>query len=100
VRGAVVIPSDKTYSILNPGFVEAIAPTPIFTAGQLGIPSNLRFPNRTDFAPRVGFAWRIFGDNRTVLRGGYGKFIEALLAAGAIDGWLSNRAMWEPLRTL
>ncbi len=87
VRGAVILPSNKTYSILNPGFVEAIAPTPILTAAQAGIPSNLRFPNRTDFAPRVGFAWRVFGDNKTVLRGGYGRYIEALLASGAIDGW-------------
>ncbi len=87
VRGAVIIPSTQTYALVNPGFVEAIAPTPILTASQAGIPSNLRFPNYTDFAPRIGFAWRIFGDNKTVLRGGYGRFIEALLASGAIDGW-------------
>jgi hypothetical protein len=87
VRGAVVIPSTKTYPILNPGFVQSIAPTPVIVASQLGIPSNLRYSNWTDFAPRFGFAWRIFGDNKTVLRGGYGRFIEALLAAGAIDGW-------------
>ncbi len=87
VHGAVILPSQKTYANLNPGFVQAIAPTPIFTASQLGVPSNLRFPNYTDFAPRVGFAWRPFSDNKTVLRGGYGRYIEALLASGAIDGW-------------
>ena len=87
VRGAVIIPSIQTYPIVNPGFVQSIAPTPILTAAQVGIPTNLRYPNRTDFAPRFGFAWRVFGDNKTVLRGGYGRFIEALLAAGAIDGW-------------
>jgi hypothetical protein len=87
VNGAVIIPSEKTYPILNPGFVEAIAPTPVLTARQAGVPSNLRFSNYTDFAPRVGFAWRLFGNNNTVLRGGYGRFIEALLAGGAIDGW-------------
>ena len=87
VNGAVVIPSDKTWPLVNPGFVQSIAPTPILTAKQLGIPDNLRYPNYKDFAPRIGFAWRLFGDNKTVLRGGYGRFIEALLAAGAIDGW-------------
>jgi len=62
-------------------------PTPILTAKQAGVPENLRFVNATDFAPRFGFAWRVFGNNKTVVRGGYGRFIEALLASGAIDGW-------------
>ncbi|MEO8661241.1 MAG: carboxypeptidase regulatory-like domain-containing protein [Bryobacteraceae bacterium] len=87
VHGAVIIPADKTLPILNPGFVQAIAPTPVLTAAQAGVPTNLRFSNWKDFAPRIGFAWRLFGDNKTVLRGGYGRFIEALLASGAIDGW-------------
>lgn len=87
VNGAVIIPSANTYPILNQGFVQSIAPTPVILASQVGVPSNLRFPNYHDYAPRVGFAWRMFGDDKTVLRGGYGKYIEALLASGAIDGW-------------
>ena len=33
-------------------------------------------PTKTQFAPRVGFAWNIGGEGRTAIRGGYGIFYE------------------------
>jgi hypothetical protein len=81
VRGAVVIPNQAAFAILNPGFVTSIAPTPVFTAAQLGLPAGMRYSQEDDFAPRFGLAWRPFGNDRTVIRGGIGKYIETPLGS-------------------
>jgi hypothetical protein len=85
--GAVILPSQAAFANTNPGFVQSVAPTPLLLASQAGVPGNLRFSSKRDFAPRIGFAWRVGGSNKTVLRGGYGRFIESLLSGTAINGW-------------
>ncbi len=40
--------------------------------------SSLYKPDHTNFAPRVGFAWDVFGTGRTVLRGGGGLVYETV----------------------
>ncbi|HTW64631.1 MAG TPA: carboxypeptidase regulatory-like domain-containing protein [Bryobacteraceae bacterium] len=92
VQGAVILPGQGTYSIVDPGFAKSIYPTPIILASQDGVPGALRFSSLRDFAPRAGFAWRVFGDDKTVLRGGYGKFIEALMGSAAISAWAVQAA--------
>ncbi len=87
VRGAVVIPNQQVFNIVNPGFAQSIVPTPILTAAQAGIPESLRYSQKTDFAPRVGFAWRPFHNDKTVIRGGYGRFIETLLGSAILNAW-------------
>ena len=81
VNGAAVISNDKAFGILNPDFATSIGDTPILTAKQAGIPESLRFSDKNDFAPRFGFAWRPTGDGKTVIRGGFGRFIEGPLGA-------------------
>jgi hypothetical protein len=87
VAGAVILPNQAAFANINPDFVQSIAPTPLLLASQVGVPSNLRFSSKRDFAPRIGFAYRLGGNNKTVIRGGYGRFIEALMSGTAINGW-------------
>jgi len=45
-------------------------------AGRNGIPSGLVDNHNLNFAPRVGFAYDLYGDQKTILRGGFGMFYE------------------------
>jgi hypothetical protein len=86
VHGAVVV-ADKAVPIIHPLFAASIAPTPIITASQAGIPQQLHTSQKTSFGPRIGFAWRATADGKTVIRGGYGRFIEAMLGTLTSAGW-------------
>jgi hypothetical protein len=84
VHGEVVIP-DAGYYLKSVLFAESVAPTPVVTATQAGIPDNLRYADKLEFAPRVGIAWRVTRDGKTVVRAGYGKYIEEELGILTID---------------
>jgi hypothetical protein len=86
VHGAVAVPNGAL-KLVNPAFAESIAPTPVLTADQANIPNSLRYSAKKDFGPRVGFAWRVTKDGKTVIRGGYGRFIDAPLGFLILSSW-------------
>ena len=50
------------------------------TAASVGLPRAIQDPNTyNDWAPRLGLAWRMFGDDKTVLRAGFGIFYNWLV---------------------
>lgn len=47
----------------------------IQTSTEAGLPYSITYPDKNQWAPRFGFAWRPVGES-TVIRGGYGIFFE------------------------
>jgi len=87
IHGGVAVPNAQGLTYTNAGFASSIAPTPILTAAQAGLPLKLRYTDRTDFGPRIGFAWRPNKNDKTVIRGGWGRFIESPLGFSLVSGW-------------
>lgn len=64
---------------------------PFETTQSIGLPLQYIEPDRDNFAPRFGIAWRPFGGTRTVLRAGYGVYYNFQ------PGYVGSRAdAWNP----
>ena len=48
--------------------------TPVVTNTEAGLPAGLRTSPKLRFAPRFGFAYRPFGNDKTAIRGGVGYY--------------------------
>jgi len=80
-NGAVMLASAAARRLVSPFYPASL---PVETAQDVGLGRTLRRADRNNWAPRLGFSWRLDGAGRTVVRGGaglyYGHFSVAALS--------------------
>lgn len=80
--GKIVVPDDSVSdvsSLLPKSYVSVVG------AGSANLPASLIRTDRNNFAPRVGIAWRPFG-NSTVFRTGFGIFYDIVPETSSSNG--------------
>ncbi|HKO18446.1 MAG TPA: carboxypeptidase regulatory-like domain-containing protein [Acidobacteriaceae bacterium] len=71
----LVLPENSATPTLPPGASQDLFDAyPIETTQSIGLPLHYIQPDRNNFAPRVGFAFRPFANGHTVIRGGFGTY--------------------------
>jgi hypothetical protein len=68
-------------------------------AGQGGFPRGVVQKRYNTWQPRVGFAYNVFGNGRTVLRGGFGMFYERVQGNDVYNAALNPPFAYQPSAT-
>ena len=81
VPGGELVVQNGEMSQINPLWKAAVGNTPFVTASQVGLPNTLRYTYWGNIQPRLGFAWKPFHDDNTVIRASGGTYSVPVLGA-------------------
>ncbi len=85
--GHHVVPNATVAGLLPPA---VIGFNRTLLADSQGLSDALIKSDKNNISPRVGFAWRLGGDDKTVLRGGFGIFHPTVAVQGVRDLLATN----------
>jgi hypothetical protein len=92
------VPANPFPNTGNPALVAAFAGVTLpsgqtITATNAALPQTADRPDdRDNIAPRVGFAWNVYGDNKTTLRGGYGIYFGRIINSNILQTYQDSGA--------
>jgi len=100
-QGNIVAKNPVTGQTLPSGFVGSIVPgigninNGLVSAKDSGVPQGFMYNRGVQYGPRFGFAYGLTGDQKTVIRGGFGMAYSGHDTQGLIAGTVINTSQTE-----
>jgi hypothetical protein len=89
------IPPNPNPNTGNPALVAAFSSTSLASqvAAGTALPQTADRPDdRNNIAPRIGFAWNVFGKDKTILRGGFGMYYGRIINSNILQTYMDSGA--------